>query len=193
MYPSENLFLVGPMGAGKTTLGRRLAQSRSLSFFDSDQEIELRTGVDIPYIFEKEGEAGFRKRERCVLDDLTQAKGVVLATGGGAILDEGNRQNLMQRGTVIYLRASLALQLSRTAKSKKRPLLNRAKDRRALLRDLFEVRDPLYRAAADIVIETDGRNARGLVREIDRQLKLLERQQDLAGDSTSQADGTHNA
>ncbi len=173
MFPSDNLFLVGPMGAGKTTLGRRLALARGLCFLDSDHEIEQRTGVDIPFIFEKEGECGFRKRERCIVEELTGRHQIVLATGGGAVLDPQNRAVLSARGTVIYLRASLALQISRTSRSKKRPLLNAGKDRKQILARLFEQRDPLYREIADIVIETDGRNARGIVREVEKRLTQL--------------------
>ncbi len=165
-----NLFLVGPMGAGKTTLGRRLALARGMTFVDSDAEIQERTGVDIAYIFEKEGEAGFRRRECCVIDDLTQRQGLVLATGGGAILDAGNRNKLASRGFVIYLCASVNLQVSRTARGKHRPLLQTGENRKEILRRLFEQRDPLYREVADLVINTDGRNARGLLRDIQRYL-----------------------
>tara|TARA_R110000850_G_scaffold85460_6_gene183899 strand:- start:38137 stop:38634 length:498 start_codon:yes stop_codon:yes gene_type:complete len=161
------------MGAGKTTLGKRLAQARGMQFIDSDEEIESRTGVDITYIFEKEGESGFRKRESCVIDDLTQRSGIVLATGGGAILDPVNRAKLSSRGFVIYLCASLALQVSRTTRARHRPLLRTGEEPRVILRRLFEQRDPLYREVADLVIPTEGRNSRGLVREIQKHLKQV--------------------
>lgn len=163
----SNIFLIGPMGAGKTTVGRRLAEARGLTFIDSDAEIEDRTGVDIPLIFEKEGESGFRKRERLVIGDLTQRNNIVLATGGGAILDPDNRQWLSARGFVVYLYASVDQQLHRTSRTDNRPLLQNVPDRRAVLEALFEQRDPLYREIADLTVRTDGRNARLLAREIE--------------------------
>lgn len=158
------------MGAGKTTVGKRLADVRGMQFIDSDQEIEARSGVEIGLIFEKEGEAGFRKRERMVLAELTQQPGIVLATGGGAIIDPDNRQWLSARGFVVYLHASVDQQLHRTSRTENRPLLQNVEDRRQVLEDLFEVRDPLYREVADLVIPTDGRNARILVREIEQHI-----------------------
>ncbi|HEX4873191.1 MAG TPA: shikimate kinase AroK [Nevskiaceae bacterium] len=166
----RNIFLVGPMGAGKTTIGRRLAETRGLCFVDSDLEIESRTGVDIPYIFEKEGEAGFRRRERQMIAELTQRSGIVLATGGGAILDPDNRQHLAARGWVVYLHASVDQQEQRTARTDGRPLLQNVASRREVLERLFLQRDPLYREIADLVIETDGRNARQLARDIEDHL-----------------------
>lgn len=165
----SNIFLVGPMGAGKTTVGKRLAELRGMAFADSDHEVEERTGVDIAYIFEKEGEAGFRKREKQVIAELTARAGLVLATGGGAVLDSDNRQHLAGRGYVVYLRASIEHQLRRTSHSDTRPLLQTG-DRREVLEALFAVRDPLYREVADLVLETDGRNARTLAQEIERHL-----------------------
>lgn len=159
------------MGAGKSTVGKRLAEVRGMDFVDSDVEVEARTGVDIAYIFEKEGEAGFRKRERAALAELTQRNGIVLATGGGAILDAENRQNLSARGFVVYLHASIEQQVHRTARTDNRPLLQAAIDRRDTLQKLFEIRDPLYREIADLVVSTDGRNARLLVREIEEHLE----------------------
>jgi len=165
-----NVFLVGPMGAGKSTIGRQLARELGYEFLDSDRVIEERTGVDNPFIFDMEGEAGFRKRESGVIDELTQRSGIVLATGGGAVLDPANRRHLAARGTVIYLRTSVDQQLARTARDKKRPLLQ-TEDPRARLEALFSERDPLYRAIADVQVETDGRSVRDVVREIVRTLK----------------------
>lgn len=159
------------MGAGKSTVGKRLAEVRGMDFVDSDTEIEERTGVDIAFIFEKEGEDGFRRRERAVIAELTQRNGVVLATGGGAILDPDNRQCLSARGWVVYLHAGLDQQVHRTARTDNRPLLQAGGDRREILKQLFEMRDPLYREIADLVIPTDGRNARILVREIEEHLE----------------------
>ncbi len=165
-----NIFLVGPMGAGKSTIGRQLARELRYEFVDSDREIEERTGVDIPFIFDMEGEAGFRRREARMIDELTRRSGIVLATGGGAVLDPENRRHLASRGTVIYLRTSVDQQLARTARDKKRPLLQ-TEDPRARLEDLLREREPLYRSLADIVVETDGRSVRDVVRELVRLLK----------------------
>ncbi|MDM4770541.1 shikimate kinase AroK [Solimonas sp. SE-A11] len=170
MNKKASIFLVGPMGAGKTTVGKRLGETMSLEFIDSDHEIELRTGVDIPYIFEKEGEAGFRRREKAVIADLTLRSGIVLATGGGSVLDPDNRQCLAGRGFVVYLHASVEQQLARTARSDNRPLLKNSADRREVLAKLFAQRDPLYREIADLVLDTDERSAKALVKEIQDQL-----------------------
>jgi shikimate kinase len=172
MRSRSNIFLVGPMGAGKTTVGRRLAELRGMTFFDSDHEVEQRTGVDIAFIFEKEGEAGFRKREKQVIAELTTGHGLVLATGGGAVLDPDNRQHLAGRGFVVYLRASVEHQLRRTGRTESRPLLQTG-DPRETLERLFGIRDPLYREVADLVIDADGGNARNLAQEIGRHLDTL--------------------
>ena len=169
MIMPGSLFLTGPMGAGKSTIGRQLARQLRLEFHDSDHEIEQRTGVDIPLIFEIEGEAGFRKREKAVIEELTRLSGIVLATGGGAILDPENRKHLSERGQVIYLHTSVSQQLKRTARDRNRPLLQ-TEDPRQRLVDLMHVREPLYREIADIVINTDGKHVRDVVREILRQL-----------------------
>ena len=161
----QNIFLIGPMGSGKSAVGRRLARELKLPFVDSDEEIEQRTGVDIPYIFDKEGEEGFRQRERDIIAELVQADGVVLATGGGAPQSDENRRNLARHGTVVYLYTSVPEQLRRTAKSKNRPLLNQD-DPETVLTRLMERRDPLYRDIADMVIETDGRQVPAVTREI---------------------------
>lgn len=154
------------MGAGKTTVGKRLAETCGIEFIDSDHEVELRTGVDIPYIFEKEGEAGFRKREKQVIEDLTLRPGLIMATGGGAVLDADNRAHLAQRGFVVYLHASVDQQLARTSRAEHRPLLKNAPDRRSVLERLFQHRDPLYREIAHLILDTDGRSAKLLVQDI---------------------------
>lgn len=160
------------MGAGKSTIGRLLAKDLHLPFRDSDKEIELRTGADIPWIFDVEGEQGFRDREQAVIADLAQLDGVVLATGGGAVMRADNRQALRQGGRVVYLHASVEQQLGRTAKDRNRPLL-RGPDPEKVLRELIAVRDPLYREIADIVIETDERPPRMVVQEILERLQHL--------------------
>jgi len=170
MQDLPNLILIGPMGAGKSTIGRLLAAELSRDFHDSDHEIQARCGADIPWIFDVEGEAGFRLREEQVIDDLTVLAGVVIATGGGAVLREDNRRRLRERGTVIYLFTTVEQQLKRVAKDRNRPLLQRP-DREQVLRDMFELRDPLYRATADIVVRTDRRSPRAVVNEILRQVQ----------------------
>lgn len=165
MKATNNVFLIGPMGAGKTTIGRELAKALKMEFQDSDKEIERRTGASILLIFELEGEVGFRARECAVIDDLSARQGLVLATGGGAILDSANRARLAARGQVIYLDATLEQLLKRTAKDQHRPLLQTA-DRRGRLQELMLARDPLYREIADIIIATDGRSVRSVVHAI---------------------------
>jgi len=165
MITPNNLFLVGPMGAGKSAVGRQLARMLHLSFVDSDDEIEARTGVDIAFIFEKEGEDGFRKREAKAIDELTQQQGLVLATGGGAVIDDQTRSNLGARGFVVYLETSVDQQLQRTRKGRERPLLSQG-DSRRILEDLMEKRDPLYREIADLVVRTDGRRVNAVAKEI---------------------------
>ena len=165
MKHPQNLFLVGPMGAGKSAVGRQLARMLHLEFVDSDAEIESRTGVDIPFIFEKEGEAGFRKREAKVIEDLSQKDGIVLATGGGAIMDPRNRNHLGARGFVVYLKTSVDQQLSRTRKGRNRPLLENG-DPRAVLEALMATREPLYREIADLTVDTDRRKVRDVANEI---------------------------
>jgi len=165
MRHPNKIFLVGPMGAGKSAVGRHLARSLHLTFVDSDDEVEMRTGVDIPFIFEKEGEAGFRKREAAAIDDLTQRDDVVVATGGGAVMWPENRNHLGARGFVVYLDTSVDQQVSRTEKGRERPLLDGG-DPREILEALLAVRDPLYREVADLVVQTDGRKVRSVVEEI---------------------------
>lgn len=168
-----NLFLIGPMGAGKTTIGKQLAESLGLEFFDSDHEIQRRTGVDIPTIFEYEGEEGFRNREQAVIDELTEGEGIIVATGGGVVLREVNRQNLSSRGVVVYLQCTPAQQFERTRRDKNRPLLQ-TENPLEKLQTLMQARDPLYRQTADMVISTEGRNAQSVVREIVKRLKTMQ-------------------
>jgi shikimate kinase len=169
MLNADNVFLVGPMGSGKSAVGRQLASRLGLAFLDSDAEVEALTGVDIPYIFEKEGEAGFRARERDVLDVLTARAGVLVATGGGAVLDPDTRVRLRSRGRVVYLRTSVNQQLARTRRSGHRPLL-RTPDPLGTLERLMQARAPLYEETADLVVDTDGRKVRSVVDEIERRL-----------------------
>ena len=153
------------MGAGKSAVGRQLGRLLHLDFMDTDDEIEARTGVDIPFIFEKEGEEGFRKREARVIDELTSKEGIVLATGGGAVINAGNRSCLGPRGFVGYLYTSVDQQLSRTNRGRQRPLLETG-DRRKILGELMEHRDPLYREIADLTVDTDGRKVKAVANEI---------------------------
>ncbi|NIP72102.1 MAG: shikimate kinase AroK [Gammaproteobacteria bacterium] len=171
MSTRENLFLVGPMGAGKSTVGRRLAQAVGMGFYDCDREIEQRTGASIPLIFELEGEAGFRRREKDMLERLTALQGVVLATGGGAVLDPESRSRLSQRGRVIYLHTSVKQQLARTSRDQNRPLLD-TPDPEARLRALIAERDPLYREIADLVVDTNGCSVSQVVNELLQRLGL---------------------
>jgi len=161
----SRIFLVGPMGSGKTTVGGLLARHLGLEFVDSDRVIEERAGADIPWIFDVEGEAGFRDREQRVVDELTRRDGILLATGGGVVLRAENRTALAGRGTVVYLNATLEQQQSRTSRDRNRPLL-RGDDPERTLRDLMVVRDPLYREIADHVIDTEGLGARTVARRL---------------------------
>ena len=168
----NNIFLVGLMGAGKTTIGRLLARRLDMTFIDSDHEIEARTGATIPWIFEIEGEASFRRREADVIRELTGQTGIVLATGGGAVLNPASRKLLAERGTVVYLRASVSSILQRTAHDKNRPLLQTA-DPRKKLEDLTAQREPLYREIAHMVIDTGRPNVQSMVQTILDQLAAL--------------------
>jgi len=168
-YP-ENIFLVGMMGAGKTSVGKLLARNLGKQFYDSDHAIEARTGVKIPVIFELEGEQGFRDREAAVIDELTALHGVVLATGGGAVLREENRRVLTGRGVVVYLRASVADLWNRTRHDRNRPLLQTA-DPHARLAQLYQERDPLYRAVAHIVMDSGSQSLKSLVARLQQRLE----------------------
>jgi shikimate kinase len=169
-HTTSRIFLVGLMGAGKTTLGKQLAKALKLKFVDSDEEIEKRTGVTIATIFDIEGEVGFRDREAAVIDELTQRDAIVLATGGGAVLREENRVHLKQRGTTVYLNATVDHLYNRTKRDHKRPLLQTA-DPKARLQELFEIRDPLYREVADIVLSTGKQPVKTVLQHLLEQLE----------------------
>lgn len=171
MAEKRNIFLVGPMGAGKSTIGRHLADALHLEFFDSDQEIEKRTGADIAWIFDLEGEDGFRKREENVINDLTDKQGIVLATGGGSIVSKMVRNRLSARGIVVYLQTTIDKQVARTQRDKRRPLLQND-DPEGVLKSLAEERDPLYEDVADYVIETDEQSARAVANHIINKIGL---------------------
>jgi shikimate kinase len=156
MTGKHNIFLIGPMGSGKTAVGKQLARLLNYPFLDSDHEIERRTGADIPLIFEREGEAGFRHREREVIAELSARQRIVLATGGGAVLDAANRADLKTRGWVVYLETSVAQQAERAGRTRHRPLLH-GTDPLLRLGQLLHVREPLYREIADLVVPTDQR------------------------------------
>lgn len=170
MAEKRNIFLVGPMGAGKSTIGRQIARSLHLDFFDSDSEIERRTGADISWVFELEGEEGFRDREEKVIEELTEQMGIVLATGGGSIVSKENRNRLSARGIVVYLKTTIDKQVARTERDKRRPLIANANDPRAVLESLAEERDPLYEEIADVVVETDDQSAKVVATQIIEQL-----------------------
>ncbi|MCG8276122.1 shikimate kinase [Stenotrophomonas sp. NLF4-10] len=154
MNPAPNLILVGPMGAGKTSIGRRLAERFGLEFVDVDQAIVEDVGSGIPAIFENVGEHGFRAHEKRVLAALLERGGQLVSTGGGAVLDAGNRQRIRSRGFVVWLRVGVPAQLQRLQRDKCRPLLQR-EDREQVLRDMAALRDPLYRKVADLILDTD--------------------------------------
>jgi len=166
----HRIFLVGPMGAGKTTIGKYLAQHLKLRFADTDTEIEERTGADIPWIFDVEGESGFRDREQQVVEEMTLWDGVVLATGGGVVLRPENRRALAGRGFVVYLYATVDEQVRRTRRDKRRPLLQSG-DQEQTLRTLMAERDPLYREIADHIIETDTCSPKTVAQRLVRELQ----------------------
>ncbi len=170
----ENIYLIGLMGVGKTTIGRQLAKSLALPFYDSDKAIEDRTGVDIPTIFEYEGEEGFRKRESRVIEQLTQERGIVLATGGGVILQEQNRKLLKENGFVVYLSCSVEKILERTHKDTQRPLLNTENPRQRIVK-LLQEREAFYKSCADYQIDTGKKQTREVVKSIIREYRLARR------------------
>lgn len=165
MAEKRNIFLIGPMGAGKSTIGRQLAQMLNMDFLDSDAVIEERAGADIDWIFDLEGEAGFRKREEKILNELTQAQGLVLSTGGGSVISKDNRNVLSARGIVVYLETTVDKQYERTQRDKKRPLLQTEDPYQTLL-DLAKVRNPLYEEIADITLQTDEQSAKVVAGQI---------------------------
>jgi shikimate kinase len=165
MAKHNSIYLVGPMGAGKSTIGRLLAKALGIPFVDSDKEIERKTGVSIPMIFEYEGEAGFRKREADVIAELTELNPVILATGGGAVLVPENRTRLGANGFIVYLHCPVDKQLERTHKDSNRPLIKTANPRQRL-QELFELREPIYRQLADLVVDTGHTSSRTVVRQI---------------------------
>ena len=165
MAKPNRIFLIGPMGAGKTTIGKQVASQLGMTFVDSDQEIQRRTGVDISTIFEYEGEEGFRNREEQAIGDLTEIDLQVMATGGGAVLRPQNRQNLSARGIVIYLECSPQQQFERTYRDRKRPLIQ-TDDPLAKLESLMAEREPLYKETADYTVSTEGRSAGAAAKDI---------------------------
>lgn len=169
---SQNLFLVGPIGAGKTTIGRYIARSLDRKFFDTDQEVEVRTGVDLNWIFDMEGEEGFRDREATVIDELTQETGVVLSTGGGSILREANRHVLAARGLVVYLQVSIEQQVERTLRDTKRPILQKG-DKQSVLENILREREPLYEEIADLSFPTDNRTVRSVAETILQEIRSV--------------------
>lgn len=166
-----SIFLVGPMGAGKSTIGRQLAQQLHMEFFDSDQEIERRTGADIEWVFDVEGEDGFRTREENIINELTKKQGIVLATGGGSVKSRETRNRLSSRGVVIYLETTIEKQLARTQRDNKRPLLQVEVPPRDVLEALARERNPLYEEIADVTIYTDEQSAKFVANKI---INLLE-------------------
>jgi len=155
MNPAPNLVLVGPMGAGKTSIGRRLSELLGLAFVDADRDIELRTGAAVGTIFECEGESGFRARECAALHELLRGRDQVISTGGGAVLDPDNRERMRERGFVVHLQVSVESQLQRLARDRARPLLQR-EDREQVLRGIAAVRTPMYAGVADLEFDTEG-------------------------------------
>ncbi|MGP1939374.1 MAG: shikimate kinase AroK [Arsenophonus sp. ET-DL9-MAG3] len=166
MVEKRNIFLIGPMGAGKSTIGRQLAQQLNMEFFDSDQEIERRTGADISWIFDLEGEKGFREREEKIINELTKKQGIILATGGGSIKSKETRNQLSARGIVVFLETTIEKQIIRTQRDKKRSLLRINQPLRDVLEKLAYERNPLYKEITDISIYTDNQSTKAIVNQI---------------------------
>ena len=171
---SQNIVLVGPMGVGKTTVGRRLAHDLNKDFFDTDHEIVDKTGVSIDHIFDIEGEEGFRERESKILENLCQMSNIILATGGGIVILPKNRKILKNAGLVVYLSSSVDQLLRRTAKSKTRPLLENSTDRKKTITELVEARDVYYREVASIVVDTTGKKLHEVINIIKRETENVE-------------------
>ena len=170
IFKTMNIFIVGPMGSGKSTVGKIIADELFLSFLDTDEEIETRTGASIDWIFDLEGEDGFRKRESSILQDMAKRNSIVLSTGGGIILSEENRELLSSRGTVFYLATPISVQLERTAKDKDRPLLKNG-DPEKILTKLQIDRESLYEAVADHVVNTENKSSQEVASEIIKLVK----------------------
>jgi shikimate kinase len=166
MAEKRNIFLIGPMGAGKSTIGREIADRLHLEFFDSDQEIERRTGADIAWVFDLEGEEGFRKREETVIEDLSEKQGIVLATGGGSVISTNVRNHLSARGIVVYLETTIDKQVARTQRDRRRPLLQTSEKPRTVLENLAVERNPFYEDIADIIVQTDDQSAKVVAHKI---------------------------
>lgn len=166
MAEKRNIFLIGPMGAGKSTIGREIADRLHLEFFDSDQEIERRTGADIAWVFDLEGEEGFRKREETVIEDLSEKQGIVLATGGGSVISTNTRNHLSARGIVVYLETTIDKQVARTQRDRRRPLLQTEEEPRTVLENLAVARNPLYEEIADVIVQTDDQSAKVVAHKI---------------------------
>jgi shikimate kinase len=166
MAEKRNIFLIGPMGAGKSTIGRELADRLHLEFFDSDQEIERRTGADIAWVFDLEGEEGFRKREEGVIEDLSEKQGIVLATGGGSVISTQVRNRLSARGVVVYLETTIDKQVARTQRDRRRPLLQTSEEPRTVLENLAIERNHLYEEIADVIVKTDDQSAKVVAHKI---------------------------
>ena len=170
IFKTMNIFIVGPMGSGKSTVGKIISDELFLSFLDTDEEIETRTGASIDWIFDLEGEDGFRKRESSILQDMAKRNSIVLSTGGGIILSEENRELLSSRGTVFYLATPISVQLERTAKDKDRPLLKNG-DPEKILTKLQNDRESLYEAVADHVVNTENKSSQEVASEIIKLVK----------------------
>ena len=171
---SKNIVLVGPMGSGKTTVGRRLAHELNQDFYDTDHEIIDKTGVTIDHIFDIEGEDGFRERESKILENLCQMSNIILATGGGIVILPKNREILKNAGLVVYLSSSVDQLLMRTAKSKTRPLLENSADRRKTITELVDARDVYYREVASLVVDTTGKKLHEVINIIKRETENVE-------------------
>ncbi len=166
MAEKRNIFLIGPMGAGKSTIGRQLAQQLHMEFFDSDQEIEQRTGADVSWVFDVEGEVGFRNREEKIINELIKNQGIILATGGGSVKSRKTRNCLSARGVVVYLQTTIEKQFARTQRDKKRPLLQTDSPPGEILKALAKERNPLYEEIADLTICTDDKSAKVVANQI---------------------------
>ncbi|QCI27349.1 shikimate kinase AroK [Buchnera aphidicola] len=173
MVKKQNIFLIGPMGAGKSTIGLQLSRELNMAFYDSDREIEKRTGVDISWVFDIEGESGFRFREEKIINELTKKSNIILATGGGSILSKKNRNILSSRGITIYLQVTIKKQLLRTNRYKHRPLLNTSESSDIVLKRLAKIRNPLYEEISDITINVDNKTIKSVINYIKNYLKKI--------------------